>query len=274
MRIQVEEETPAVELDIPRLIQYRLENIGRMKNLSETVRASIERRLIDSADRTFIWVALVLDLIERSDRSSRAAMEDLIGSIPPRLDTLYESILDGCSSSVHARKVLHIVIASARPLSLQEMNVAFSINETDRTEDDLDLEPAIDSTIRGICGLFVRTVSSCVFLVHETAKEFLVKQAHERESVTDTWKHCFDMVDSHSILASICIRYLMLHDFDTSPFRVRRHVDCEAPGIESEIAILKPDRLGAPHGRRVICYQTCLPRICIKELGRTLPRGK
>jgi hypothetical protein len=50
------------------------------------------------------------------------------------------------------------------------MNVAFAMKVEDRSHKDLDLEPSIDSTVKDLCGLFVKVVDSKIYLVHQTAR--------------------------------------------------------------------------------------------------------
>ncbi|KAK6598776.1 Vegetative incompatibility protein HET-E-1-like protein 16 [Botrytis cinerea] len=77
-----------------------------------------------------------------------------------------------------ATKVLHIVVGAERPLSLDELNIAINIEncyDGSQSFEDIELEdPKIFAIrIRGLCGLFISISNSRVYLIHQTAKEFL-----------------------------------------------------------------------------------------------------
>lgn len=62
-----------------------------------------------------------------------------------------------------------------------EMNVALAIHPDLRLADDPDLVPeeSFRTTVRELCGLLVSIRDSTIYLIHQTAKEFLVEK--------DTW---------------------------------------------------------------------------------------
>src|SRR5207302_10557530 len=66
-----------------------------------------------------------------------------------------------------------------------------------------------EATIKTLCGLFVRIVDSKVFLVHQTAREFLIKWHWPGRG---EWQGSLDSRDSSFILADSCISYLALED--------------------------------------------------------------
>ena len=105
------------------------------------------------------------------------------------------------------------------------MNTAFAVDEilvagdSCRRFEDLNLpsEESLKDKLRNICGLFIRIVGAKIFLVHLTARDFLVKKivSTDQESVTHAyWMHSFELVVSNSILAQICMTYLMLEELN------------------------------------------------------------
>jgi hypothetical protein len=109
------------------------------------------------------------------------------------------------------------VIAAARPLSLKEMNVAYAIESSDSSDLQNRLQPSIESTIRGICGLFVKVVDKKFYFVHQTAKEFLIKSSNCSTSSLGPWRYSLDPAESNLVLAKICISYLLLAIFESHP---------------------------------------------------------
>ena len=102
---------------------------------------------------------------------------------------------------------------ATRPLTLKEMNIALNIEDDHRNYDDLDLgSPArFESSLRNLCGFFVTVVNQKVYLIHHTAKEFLIRKS---ETFTGPWKHSLDPVESELVMAKVCVTYLMLSLFD------------------------------------------------------------
>jgi ankyrin repeat protein len=173
-------------------------------------------QLVENADQTFLWVSVVLETLENSLRRSRGAIQDLISTLPKSIYGLYEKLLSRAPNRDDARKLLNIVLGATRPLSLEEINVAFTIKRGDHSFQDLDLEPldTVEGTIKAICGLFLKVVERRVYLVHQTAKEFLLKREEDNGCLDlDTWKHSLDPTETHYILAEICISYLRFNEF-------------------------------------------------------------
>jgi ankyrin repeat domain-containing protein 50 len=122
-----------------------------------------------------------------------------------------------------AKRILHIVVAAARPLTLREMALAVTIRENHRSYSDLDLRSQdwFHEDIRDICGLFVTIIESRIYLLHQTAKEFLVRHGQKilRKNVHSglKWKHSLWPQDSHRLLTEICMRYLLFTEFEANP---------------------------------------------------------
>jgi ankyrin repeat protein len=79
-------------------------------------------------------------------------------------------------------------------------------------------EPALDGRhlehkIRNLCGLFVFVDGMRVYLIHQTAKEFLVAKDLSIKAGYD-WKHLFEETSSGVTMAKACIHYLLFTDFD------------------------------------------------------------
>jgi hypothetical protein len=218
IRLRAEDETNSTREDIELVVKAKVEAFGAKRRLSGDVQSALIERLISNADRTFLWVSLILRMIENSAKVSQMALNDIISVFPPTLDAAYEKILMQSSNLKDARKLLHIVVAAARPLSLEEMNVVFVIKSSDKSKEDLDLEPSIGDTIRHLCGLFVRVIDSKIYLVHQTAREFLINDSTAAFPRSGLWRHSLHLVDSNLILAERCIWYLLFSNFDNLPF--------------------------------------------------------
>ncbi|KAM7214877.1 hypothetical protein V8F06_009703 [Rhypophila decipiens] len=113
----------------------------------------------------------------------------------------------------------HIIVAAARPLTLQEIAVALAIRPIHRSFSDLELAPEtrFREDVRELCGLFVAVVDSKIYLLHQTAREFLVNQplspSASPSSTALQWKFSLHLRESNRILAEICVLRLSFSDF-------------------------------------------------------------
>ncbi|RPA90581.1 hypothetical protein L873DRAFT_1795390 [Choiromyces venosus 120613-1] len=214
IRLKGEDEVNALTADVTRVIDEEIKNLesywkqpgglGYLRNLLES-----------SADRTFLWVSLVLGILKDSADDSRQEFTNIVTTAPRDLAELYTKILDKSTELDKARRILNIVVAAARPLTLREMNVAFKIKRGHNSIKDLgDLPEGFERTVKNLCGLFVRVIDSKIYLVHQTAREFLIKGSSPGQG---NWQYTLCPEDSNFIMTDICISYLSLEEFVSDP---------------------------------------------------------
>lgn len=226
----VEMEKISREIDV--FIRARIQDIGTRLMLSHPEQDLLLEKILCVPNRTYLWVHLTLDLIESDIDIDKSRIRELISHLPETVDEAYDSILSKSGNSKKARKILHIIVAAARPLTLREMSLALVLQESHRYYDDLELEfkPGSEDRfrekLRDVCGLFVTIIDSRLYLLHQTAKEFLVQNdtANSSEDVhlDLKWKHSLRPQESHRILTEICIWHLLLEDFENDPLGENR----------------------------------------------------
>ncbi|KAI9853089.1 MAG: hypothetical protein M1838_001590 [Thelocarpon superellum] len=216
VRLKAEDESESISADIATVIRQRLNELEFMTSCTKGTREKIEQRLIANADRTFLWVSVVLELLETSTRASEEAFLQRLAALPEQLDDVYSTILSKRPEQPRLRKALEIIVTALRPLTLTEMNVALNIRETDKSEKDMAarLEFSMERSIKKLCGPFVRITESKIYLVHQTAKEFLVKPVGDCPSDELLWKHSLDEGKAEFGLANICMWYLSFDVFE------------------------------------------------------------
>ncbi|PWW75216.1 hypothetical protein C7212DRAFT_352644 [Tuber magnatum] len=202
MRLRGEDEVKAIAADVTRVIDEGVKGLesywgqpgglGHLRDLLES-----------SADRTFIWVSLVLEILKDSEDDSPEEFTKIVSTAPQDLAGLYTKILDKSTYLDKARRILHI------------MNISFKIRRDRRTIKDLrDPPPGFERTVENLCGHFVRIIDSRIYLVHQTAREFLLKGSLPGQG---NWQYSLCPKDSNSTLADICISYLSLEGFEDDP---------------------------------------------------------
>lgn len=217
----VELETISREIDV--FIRARIQDIGTRLMLLQHEQDLLLEKLLCVPNRTYLWVHLTLDLIESDIDIDKSRIRELTSRLPKTVDEAYDRILSKSCNFDKARKILHIIVAAARPLTLREMSLALVLQESHRSYDDLELEFIVAGDrfrekVRDICGLFVTIIDSRLYLLHQTAKEFLIQNdtANSSEGVRMDlkWKHLLRPQESHRILTEICIWHLLLEEIE------------------------------------------------------------
>jgi hypothetical protein len=156
----------------------------RMQNITgcpDAVRKSLESELIAKADNTFLWASLVLEQIMKSTDASSETFEGVFQQLPKRLEDLYDGILGASPEPAMQKKILAILVAARRPLTLKEVNIALAIQATDCSESNFQrrLQFDIARRLNGVCGAFIRITNSKDYLIHQTAKKYLLGSRQE-----------------------------------------------------------------------------------------------
>lgn len=236
IRLKAENETPAISADVGLVIKAGVEELGKIWSLPDDVRSNLQDSLLKGADRTFLWVSLILNILKDTAAASESEFNKIVNNLPRDLDATYEKILGKSRDPEKAKTILHIVAAAARPFTLEEMNIALAVRSGHKSIEDLKryyIHP-MGSAVKDLCGHFVRVIDSKIYLVHLTAKEFLIKDPMAPLPSTGTWKHSLCPVESNFTLARICIYYLLFTAFETQPLvmgsrmrgkKIKREVD-------------------------------------------------
>ena len=177
IRLAGENETELIRREIDLVIKSRVPEIAEELGLDNSAELSLQNDLLAMTHRTYLWLKLVLEVIRnRLDVTTEKRLRKIVGIIPDTVDKAYEAILDRSKDRERAKKLLHTIVSAVRPLTLQEMNIALAIEEGCTSYEDLDLEPEdlFRITVRNLCGLFVSVIDSKIYLIHQTAKKFLV----------------------------------------------------------------------------------------------------
>ena len=224
-----EDESEKISKEIDLVIDEEILRIARARRypLETEVQDGLVKYLKSIKHRTYLWLHLILDVIRKTPAYSQTKLEALISKIPDSVDNAYESILNRVKNPerAKARRLLHIIVAAERPLTLQEMNVALEIgekldrNEDCRSVDDLEKfsEGPFKMEVRNLCGLFVSIKDSKIYLIHQTAKEFLVKNDSIQPLSVGIWRYSLEPRESNLIIAKICILYLLFTIFERDP---------------------------------------------------------
>ncbi|KAF8536548.1 hypothetical protein BDD12DRAFT_918318 [Trichophaea hybrida] len=223
IRLKAEEQIPAINVDIELVINAEVKALGKHK-------------LVKGADRTFLWVSLILKILKDPQPTSESELHEILNNIPSDLDAIYEKVLRGSREPQKAKIILQIVVAATRPLTLNEMDIALAIRPGHKSIEDLKPNRLfIQNIVKDICGLFVKIIDSKIYLIHQTAKEFLIKHLSTTIPTTEMWKHSLCPIESSLTLAKSCIYYLLFTVFETHPLVLSSTI----PTLESQQQIYR-----------------------------------
>jgi hypothetical protein len=246
-----EDETEATEHDINLVVKYSLGEMVQEGLLEESSSNLLEQQLVTQADQTFLWVALIISLVKDATEDG-ASQHDLKAILDDRsIDSIYATLLaqntQRPETERQARILLQIIVAAPRPMSLIEMDIAISLRPEHESCDDLKpyLHNDPERYLKKLCGHFIRCKDQKVYLVHQTARDFLIRQDQEKylgEPCTGTWQHWIVPAVSQALLATICIHYLFLRDFQNGAedFASYRLHGLSEPKIRQEYCRLHP----------------------------------
>ncbi|KAK1707429.1 hypothetical protein BDP67DRAFT_569049 [Colletotrichum lupini] len=135
-RLSAEEESGSVAKDIAQFVTSKISDLGRQSELSADILHQLEQRLISSADYTFLWVSLVMNIVKEAevDGISMGQIEAILATT--KLEDVYEKLLSGRVLPLKTRKVLLLVLSAVRPLTLDELCGAVEVNQDYHQQQD------------------------------------------------------------------------------------------------------------------------------------------
>ncbi|KAI0441365.1 hypothetical protein F4803DRAFT_419066 [Xylaria telfairii] len=198
-------EVDKISQEINVVIKHKVEALSSELTLQSYEKTRLHLRLTSIPHRTYLWVYLTFEALRAYNGFN---LEDMTHHLPQTVDEAYESILKKSYNAKQARKLLHIVLSASRPLTLHEMFLALGRRHDAVLHGDIQIELTgrFRRKVRDLCGLFVIIVDSKVYLLHQTAREFLLRKQLGDHKLQ--WGGSFRLQESNHILATICVKYL------------------------------------------------------------------
>ncbi|GKT48348.1 vegetative incompatibility protein HET-E-1 [Colletotrichum spaethianum] len=243
IRLRAEDETDAISHDVSMVIKARIDDLID-RGFPVALLENIQLELIKRADRTFLWVSLALGLLEEKVEggASRRELDNILRTRD--IYSIYAELLASRPDLPKTRKMLNLILAAARPLTVKETSIALAvvpeskqINHPQRlprkakspgklTLRDVEYELVypFENHLKLICGHFIRITKNRVYLVHETAREFLLEPNDSSDipqldpffsqpsavlgGPETTFQHTFSLIEAHALLLDICAAFL------------------------------------------------------------------
>ncbi|OQV10037.1 hypothetical protein CLAIMM_14092 [Cladophialophora immunda] len=212
IHLRGEEENDQIHREIDLVIRMRVEKLAADLELDIHTKDQLETRLLEMEHRTYLWLYLAIQGIYETYRNSLRPAEASIESLPLSVEDAYDKILNRISGQQKGivKKVLLIVVGARRPLHVEEMAIALGIaTSTQLTSlDQAKLDRSrLEKNIRYWCGLFVFINHHRIYLIHQTAKEFLVGEI-DGSAVPFGWKNCLDAREIEREMTRTCVAFL------------------------------------------------------------------
>ncbi|EXK26983.1 hypothetical protein FOMG_16422 [Fusarium oxysporum f. sp. melonis 26406] len=220
-QISIDDDQTGYTEDLQTFIQERIHEISLNRQFSNDIRDFLCEAIMSKADRTFLWIHMVLASIEESLLTSRKEFQKIITSIPEGLAEIYHRYLTAIplDHQEDASKLLKLLLACSRPLSLDELNIAFTMDPSYTTAESImqNSHNSIAHTVQGILGSLVRVTGQQVSLVHQSVKDYLQDQ-YIASIDSPPAIRMVNPQGSALQLATVCIQYLLLDDFTVDFF--------------------------------------------------------
>ena len=224
-----EEEVRSISGEIDLVINHRIQRLGRRRNLTTDETSLLSQKFASVPHRTYLWAHLTLSFLEQAIILNKDSIDRILDDLPASVDQAYDKILSRSTDKEKSKLILEAIVAAVRPLTLEEMPVVLAITMEHVGSKKLanSLEPVerCSTTIRNLCGLFVVLVDRRVYLLHQTAREFLLQSGTVSQALTRptgsnrpsmdsradsvlVWKGCVKMPKANRMLAERCLWYL------------------------------------------------------------------
>ena len=169
VRMCLELNAESISTAVGNYIDYKVAQLAHRKEYDDKTQDEVRDYLSSNANGTFLWVALVCQNLE--DYWKWEVLE-ASRIFPPGLDELYDRMMQQICNSKRcdlAKQILALTAVVRRPITLEELT---SFNKTLEgiANDFLSLQKII-----GLCSSFLVLQERTVYFVHQSAKDFLLK---------------------------------------------------------------------------------------------------
>ncbi|KAF9631056.1 hypothetical protein BFW01_g1918 [Lasiodiplodia theobromae] len=175
-RLNVERYKKSISAAVGTLIKHEVSELAVLNNYDESTRDCVLEYLASNANDTFLWVALVCRNLREVPQQN---VKDALGAFPPGLDSLYRRAIvqiDQLCDTDLCKRVMASVATAYRPVTMRELVVLVD----DATDDQESMQESVQEIIRS-CSSFLVVREDTVYFVHQSAKDFLIKESANRK---------------------------------------------------------------------------------------------
>lgn len=197
--------------DLQRFVDYKVEDLIYNSNISEASGEQLKRRLYTLAENSFLWLSVVLDDLRHGLDYHDTDVQRVLTTIPGNLKDSYTKHLPPISESQlpRLRCYLQLLVASARPLTLSEVDIFTTFHDRQSTECISPVDGALVlNSLRRALGPLVKFPDGKVQFIHSTVKGYLLALQSEPDHPLHK-THGVDLDAAHLFLAKACMQNLL-----------------------------------------------------------------
>ncbi|KAF4884398.1 putative ankyrin repeat protein [Colletotrichum fructicola] len=187
---------------------------NRLNVRNPTLLAELQTKILDKAGGIFMWIVLVVEILNKETNRGALALRKKISEIPSELSNLFRSILKRDEERQEWLLLCVLwVLCAKRPLGPEEFRHALwaGLLETDEVDRELpndtddDAVSLVTSSSKGLVEV-TKSKEPKVQFIHQSVPDFLVKE----KGLQDLWPDLgFDWEGrSHERLRLCCAAYL------------------------------------------------------------------
>ncbi|KAG4256730.1 hypothetical protein FPRO03_03740 [Fusarium proliferatum] len=168
VRLHLELNHASISNAVLKFVDRKVTQLNSTYNQSN--RAQIRKHLLDNANDTFLWVALVCQELEKPGVKHYHSYS-ILQRFPAGLNDLYERMISDINDRDirWCKAILAVIAVALRPLSLQELAAADG-SLTQWIEDKVTMSSLVTS-----CGSLLTIRGDTVYTVHQSVNDFLRK---------------------------------------------------------------------------------------------------
>lgn len=185
----------SISAAVEHFIHQRVDELTRLKGYGDKLRETVLQYLLDNSQSTFLWVALVCQQLAGL-RVRTWHTEDLLKRFPRELKPLYNRMFERIVTSEDSelcKRILSVVLGVYTPITIEVLRVLVNFDHQG-CDDGKSVREMIDE-----CGSFLKVDGDFIFLVHQSAKDFLLDPSNETFEVNKEKEH--HKIFSHSLHA-------------------------------------------------------------------------
>lgn len=215
-RLDLESLQDMIGQDVVHVIQHRLGLLVQRNSCTKDLRTQLEFSLASKAEKTFLWVSLVLSSLESKLFLGPADVR-MLQKLPPTASMLYRQYLEAIPVASYraAGQLLRVIVCSGRPLSIEEVNliVRYSVEPGAECEHPTYTH----GTITQLLYPFIRVSGDRLALIHQSVTEFLLDlDRKERDDLATAFG--VNIQRDSLFIAGACMRYLLSDNFFSDLF--------------------------------------------------------
>lgn len=243
--LQGEKENDRINEEINLVIDKWLTRLAKDVNLTALSQERLRKQLLDMKHRTYLWLELSMEGIRQRYKYSNDRSSETIELLPDSVMAAYDHFLYRVigrletKSRERANTVLSIVAGAKTPFTIRELHLAWNVFHASNTVYINDLlldEDEIAETVRHLTGLFIFENCGTIYLIHQTAKEFLLNHAKSMKNSASLWKVPISVISIERTMANICVQ-LLSRNFIRDCVKVPEAKACKDENARQEVSL-------------------------------------